>query len=213
MLNLSIEAFLLGISTGAYCFTQCGLVFIPYALSENGTNIKTNNRIVFEFLFGRFAAYSLTGMVVGFIGQTVNSQYSFFESDSTVRIIIGCSYIILSVLLILNSFYYNRKNESCRFNKFKKYSHFPFVLGIFTGVNICPPFILAITKAFETKSIIMGFLFFIIFYIATSIFILPMIFSGFLKRMEAVKIVARLTSVLAGIYLGIQGIGYLINLS
>jgi len=211
MLNLSIEAFLLGISTGAYCFSQCGLVFIPFALSENGTNIRTNNQIVLEFLFGRFAAYSLAGLIVGFLGQTFNNKYSFFENDSGLRIIIGSSYIILSVLLIVNAFYYNKKNETCRFTRFKKYSHFPFVLGIFTGVNICPPFILAITKAFETQSIMMGFSFFIIFYIATSIFILPLIFSGFLKRMEAVKIVARITSVLAGIYLGIQGIGYLIN--
>ena len=211
MLNLSIEAFLLGISTGAYCFSQCGLVFIPFALSENGTNIRTNNQIVLEFLFGRFAAYSLAGLIVGFLGQTFNNKYSFFENDSGLRIIIGSSYIILSVLLIVNVFYYNKKNETCRFTRFKKYSHFPFVLGIFTGVNICPPFILAITKAFETQSIMMGFSFFIIFYIATSIFILPLIFSGFLKRMEAVKIVARITSVLAGIYLGIQGIGYLIN--
>jgi hypothetical protein len=38
-----------------------------------------------------------------------------------------------------------------------------------------------------------------------------LIFTGLLKRMDEIKIIARIVSVLAGAYLGIQGVSYLLN--
>ncbi len=209
MLNITIEAFLLGISTGVYCFSQCGIVFIPYIFSENRKDVKGYCPVVFQYLLGRFTAYVLVGLIVGYLGQTMFSS-SFFKSNAGLEIIIGISYLILSVLLIFNAFF-DTKKESCRFMRFKKYSHYPALLGIFTGLNICPPFILAITKAFNAKDIIMSAVFFIMFFIATSVFILPFIFSGFLKKTDVIKYIARVTSVLAGVYLAIQSVSYIYN--
>ncbi len=203
MLNITIEAFMLGISTGVYCFSQCGIVFIPYIFSENKNRIREHLPLVFQFLFGRFIAYAAIGIIVGYIGQTMYSS-QFFASNQYLNIIIGSSYLILSSLLIINAFFIKKK-ESCKFVKFKKYSHYPALLGIFTGINICPPFILAITKAFNARNIAMGTLFFVMFFTATSVFILPFVFSGLLKKTDIIKTIARATSLLAGVYLAIQG--------
>ena len=209
MFNIAADAFLLGMSTGVYCFSQCGLVFIPYIFSENKNGLRSHSLLVSKFLLGRFAAYTIIGLLIGFLGERANAK-SLFEA-APADLIIGISYIILSALLIFNAIYNRNKKEHCRMDKLKKFSYFPALLGIFTGINICPPFILAITKSFETKSMILGAVFFIIFFIATSIFILPLIFTGFFKKMDEIKFIARIVSVLAGVYLGIQGVFYLLN--
>jgi sulfite exporter TauE/SafE len=209
MFNLAAEAFLLGISTGVYCFSQCGLVIIPYIFAENKTGIKSHSLLVSKFLLGRFTAYTATGLLIGFLGERVRDT-SFFEA-AWGETLIGVSYSLLSFLLIFNAIYNRTKKDNCRFNKLKKFSYFPVLLGIFTGINICPPFIAAITKSFETKSMALGALFFMLFFVATSIFILPLIFSGLLKKINEIKIIARFVSVLAGIYIGIQGLFYILN--
>jgi sulfite exporter TauE/SafE len=209
MFNLAADAFLLGISTGVYCFSQCGLVFIPYIFTENKTSVKSHSLLVSKFLLGRFVAYTATGFFIGFLGERANAK-SFFEA-APAELIIGISYIILSVILIYNAVYNRNAKENCRYEKLKRFSYFPALLGIFTGINICPPFILAITKSFETKSMILGAVFFMIFFLATSIFILPLVFTGLLKRMDEIRFIARIVSVLAGAYLGIQGVFYLMS--
>jgi sulfite exporter TauE/SafE len=209
MFNLATEALLLGVSTGMYCFSQCGLVIIPYIFTDNNTGIKSHSLIVGEFLLGRFIAYTATGLLIGFLGERASATPVF--GAARFEIFIGISYIILSALLIFNAIYNRTKKDSCRFNKLKKFSYFPVLLGIFTGINICPPFIAAITKSFETKSMTLGALFFMLFFAATSVFILPLIFSGLLKRIDEIKIISRFVSVLAGIYIGFQGLIYLFN--
>jgi sulfite exporter TauE/SafE len=209
MFNIAADAFLLGISTGVYCFSQCGLVFIPYIFSENKSGLKSHSQLVSKFLLGRFAAYTAIGLLIGFLGERANAK-SVFEA-APVGLIIGISYVILSALLIFNTINNRNKKEHCRMDKLKRFSYFPALLGIFTGINICPPFFLAITKSFETKSMISGAVFFIIFFIATSIFILPLIFTGLLKKIDEIKIIARIVSLLAGAYLGFQGVLYLMS--
>jgi sulfite exporter TauE/SafE len=209
MITFATDAFLLGISTGIYCFSQCGLVLIPYIFAERESGLKRQSLIVSKFLLGRFAAYTATGLLIGFLGERANAA-SFFKAVPE-DLILGISYIALSSLLIYNSIRNRGRKQNCRYNNLKRFSYFPVLLGIFTGLNICPPFILAITKSFETKSILFGTLFFIIFFIATSVYILPLIFTGFLKKMDKIRVIARYVTILAGIYLAIQGSFSILN--
>ncbi len=209
--NIIIEAFLLGISTGVYCFSQCGIVLVPYIFSEENTKIKDNSIAVFKFLLGRFFAYLLIGALIGFLGQTVNDGFLTIP-ESILGKIVGVSYITLSLLLILNATSHLKKNGNyCRkYNRYKTYLHLPVILGLITGINVCPPFLLAATKVFELGNTVSGMLFFLVFYVGTSLFLLPFSFSGVFKKIEGIKTIAQFTSVMVGIYLGIYGTLYIL---
>lgn len=208
MYSFISEAFLLGISTGVYCFSQCGIVFIPYIFSENGSGMKSRTRIVLQFLSGRFIAYTGIGFLSGLLGQHLSVLFTNYEP--VFRIVFASSYLILSILLIINAIFTTVNHTTCRLKIAKSNSRFPILLGLFTGLNICPPFIAAVARAFDSGSIFTGGAFFVVFFIATSLFILPLIFSGLLKRKDAVNNIARICSVLAGIFLAIKGAGYLL---
>ena len=210
MSSVIVEAFLLGISTGVYCFSQCGIVLAPYIFSEENTKIKDNSIAVFKFLLGRFFAYLLVGGLIGFLGQTVNNGFLSVPENISGKIV-GFSYIVLSLLLILNATSHLKKNSNyCRkYNRYKTYLHLPVILGLITGINVCPPFLLAATKVFEIGNAAAGILFFLVFYIGTSLFLLPFSFSGVFKKIKGIKTIAQFTSVIVGIYLGITGALYI----
>jgi len=208
--NIIAEAFLLGISTGIYCFSQCGIVLAPYIFSEENTKLKDNSIAVFKFLLGRFFAYLLVGGLIGFLGQAVSNGF-LSVSESILGKIVGFSYIALSLLLILNATsHLNKHGNYCRkYDRFKTYLHLPVILGLITGINVCPPFLLAATKVFEIGNAAAGVLFFLVFYIGTSLFLIPFSFSGVFKKIEGIKTIAQYTSVMVGIYLGLNGVLYI----
>jgi hypothetical protein len=74
----------------------------------------------------------------------------------------------------------------------------PFLVGIFTGINVCPPFLLVIQDIFTEGSIGYGVGFFLIFYLATSMYLIPFVFLGRFSLMEPVRWVARVSAVVSG---------------
>jgi sulfite exporter TauE/SafE len=207
MLSIITEAFMLGLSTGVYCFSQCGIVIVPYLFTNESNGVKKRSYLILNFLSGRFIAYILIGLIAGYLGMRFSTLLK--EYDNIFKIIITISYFALSFLLIFNSFHKYKNHESCKYRNKKLYNSFPILLGLFTGVNICPPFIAAAARAFNTSSVFKGGLFFVIFFIATSIFILPLTFTGLMKNSEILRKVARITSIMAGVYLTVMGFGYL----
>ena len=193
------EGILLGLSTGAVCLAYCGPVLIPYLLGEN-KNIKTNFVYVSLFLSGRFLAYLVIGLIAGIAG-------TFFLQPSAFNVkLIGISYIILSVMLIAYGFH--RFKEVClgqtktkiAFRYFKRMPYLlPMVGGALTGLNICPPFLLAITKAASTHQITASIVFFTMFFIGTSLYFLPLPFIGFFKKQKFFRTIGKFAAILAGL--------------
>jgi len=193
------EGIILGLSTGAVCLAYCGPVLIPYLLGEN-KNVKTNLVYVSLFLSGRLLAYLAIGLIVGIVGTL------FLQPSGFNVILVGVSYIILSVVLIAYGFY--RFNEVClgKTNTkiaFRYFKQMPFIIpivgGILTGLNICPPFLLAITKAASTHQITGSIVFFVMFFIGTSLYFLPLPFIGFFKKQKIFRIVGKFAAILAGL--------------
>jgi hypothetical protein len=83
------------------------------------------------------------------------------------------------------------------------------LLGFLAGINLCPPFLIALSYSLTLGTPWRGMLFFFFFYISTSVFILPFLFSSLISRFHAVRSAARITAVLAGlwfVYLGVKNI-------
>jgi sulfite exporter TauE/SafE len=200
------EGIILGLGTGTICLAYCGPVLIPYLFGEN-RNIPTNFYYVFLFLTGRLAAY----IAVGFIAGTAGTL--FLQPSGLKILFIGISYIVLSVLLIIYGFYQFKevclgKTQTKFALKYAKNRPFlvPIIGGILTGVNICPPFILAITKAAAAHNIGDSILFFLLFFLGTSVYFIPLPFIGIFKRQQVLRIIGKFASILAGLLYLYKGV-------
>lgn len=191
-----LKGLALGFSAGIFCIGFCYPVLGPLMLSSPKSKFKNSAIALAIFTLGRLVAYLLFGAIFGFIGGMVSSL-SLFRS-----IILPFAYLSLGGLMILyglvtpfphwaichllDKFYQNRKSN--------------LIFGFLTGINICPPFLLAITTATELGKIWYGVIFFFFFFLATTVYLLPLLLVIFVSRFKDIQIAARLVAILAGIW-------------
>ena len=200
------EGILLGLSTGVVCLAYCGPVIIPYLLGEN-KNISKNFFIILLFLSGRFVSYMIFGLIAGISGKIL------IHPSMLTNLIVGISYIILSLLLIIYGFYQFKEICLAKIKPgtsggfFNKRPYFiPFYGGLISGLNICPPFLIAVTKAITTNNITDSLVFFFMFFIGTSIFFIPLPFLGIFKRQQVLRIIGKFAAILAGLIYLFKGV-------
>lgn len=205
------EGILLGLSTGAVCLAYCGPVLLPYLLGEN-KSINANLIYVSLFLLGRLLAYIAIGFIAGIAGKLIIQPSNFSV------LLVGVSYIILSVMMILYGSF--RFKEVCLGKTQSKiatkhFTNMPYLIpllgGILTGLNICPPILLAITKAISSHQIGNSIVFFLMFFIGTSLYFLPLPLIGIFKRQNILRIIGKFAAILAGILYLYKGLFILLN--
>jgi hypothetical protein len=97
-------------------------------------------------------------------------------------------------------------------SRFVQHRAFFLAAGMLAGFNICPPFLLALSNAVALGRWLDGMVFFLFFFLATSLYVLPFVFSPLLSRISFVRQAARLAAVVAGgwfVFLGARGAGLL----
>lgn len=197
LLQTLLEGLLLGLSTGTLCLLTCAPIYLPYLISEERSLRKSFYKVM-EISAGRFLAYLLFGALAGWLGSFLPQQQR--------TLFTGISYILLSVFLVLNAVRTHRKDKSCRIPGWMKFSNSAFLLGIFTGVNFCPSFLIALTKAVDLGGAVGGTLLFMGFFIGTTIFLLPLALGGLLTAIGKLKQIARLVSLLIAVWFIWQGV-------
>jgi|DewCreStandDraft_4_1066084.scaffolds.fasta_scaffold01934_2 sulfite exporter TauE/SafE len=188
--------FLVGLSSGAVCLGICSPYLIPFLLAEK-RDIKNNTFIILEFLSGRLIAYISVAIFAGVTGVALND---FIISSK----ITGGFMIIAGVMLFLYSSgianlikIYPLKNISIRV---------PFGAGLVSGLNICPPFITAFTYAVSLHSIINSLIYFLFFFLGTSVYLLPFIFSGLISKYKTAQNAGKISGILVSLFVIINGI-------
>ncbi len=192
------QALALGLSTGSFCLGFCLPVALPVLLGAKTKGMGTSTIRLSLFLFGRLVAYLLFGIIAGSLGTTL--AHSPF-----LRIrIIPLLYILLALLLIIYGI--TELNPLARFAPCRFIQPtinsiwFLFLLGFIAGISPCPPFLLAITRVIDIAGILNGILFFFIFFLATSLYFLPLLLAGFFTRFALIRTAARILAVITGIY-------------
>jgi sulfite exporter TauE/SafE len=189
------SGFLTGFSTGIFCFGTCLPVFLPVLLAQK-RKVKSSLILVLEFSLGRFIGYMIFGLLVGLLGQIIIS--------SSVHLLVALANIWTGILMIFFSLGMIDK-KFCTFIPIKKIK-WPFLLGILTGVNICPPFLAAITHVFNLKNLISSLWFFFLFFLGTSVYIIPASILGFFTKYNFVHNLARYSGILVGSYFIISSV-------
>lgn len=194
-----MEGLLLGLSSGAVCLTYCAPVLVTYLLVE-GRSVSRNIVQLGLFLGGRLSGYILFGILAWSLNLVI------MQVESYRQLIFGSANIVLSITLIIYTL--ANMKAKCPGSSLvdagnpggKKQIFYPLLLGFLTGINLCPPFLLAFTGSAESNSLLHSIGFFIMFFLGTTIYILPLSFLGFAKRYESLKFIAKLAALIISVY-------------
>lgn len=201
-----MEGFFLGLANGTVCVAYCAPALVPYMLGT-GKNTIENFSTLAKFLLGRFLGYMVFALLAWITNKIILQNTIYKE------LILGLAYIILAVLLffygIINSHTFcsvKRAKKLLSKLSFVNSKILPIMIGLFTGLNLCPPFLIAFTGAAGSGSILGSMFFFLMFFIATSLYFLPIPFIAMLKHHGEFKYIGKMTAVIMSLYYLYMGI-------
>lgn len=201
-----MEGLLLGLSSGTICLAYCAPVLIPYMMGKSSSTAK-NFTYLGLFLLGRLAGYLL------FAAAAFMTGWLLLGNAACKEMILGVVYLILAVCM----FFYgiNKQQHACTIKPVlsgagalfrDKERMMPAFLGLLTGINLCPPFLLAFTGASNSKSLAGSLLFFSLFFVGTAVYFLPTPLIGAFRSYPALRMTGRMVCVLMSLYYVYSGI-------
>ena len=195
-----MKGFLLGLANGTVCLATCAPVLAPYLLGQ-GQTVRRNYLDLGRFLAGRLLGYLIFAVFAWGLGLLVQEKNVYRE------LLFGGSYCLLAGLLIYYCFRKTPKLCAAEYAKgilpgFVTRSSllFPFTLGLLTGLNLCPPLLLAFTSAASGGGLWASLFFFAAFFLGTSVFFIPIPFMGLIKGKEGIRNVGKMAAGLIGAY-------------
>jgi hypothetical protein len=113
-----------------------------------------------------------------------------------------------------------RKKHTCNlpanpYKLRKKYKpeFIPFIWGLVSSINLCPPLLIAFTQTASSQlSPIQSIFNFFLFFLGTALYFLPIPFLGFFKKNEVLKSIGILSTGLVAAWFLIKGIITIIQL-
>jgi sulfite exporter TauE/SafE len=190
------KALLLGLSTGLFCAGFCVPLVGPLLLADDNRSVKRSALRVLLFLVGRLVAYLLFGLVFGTLGGILSRVWGI------KAVLLPMLYAVLGVLMIVYAVVQSFPHIGfCRtIAQPVRSGWYIALVGFLAGINLCPPFLLAVTTVMDIGGALRGMLFFLVFFVATSVYLLPLFFAGLVSRFSSVRFAGRVTAVLAGLY-------------
>jgi len=196
MFQILAKGFTLGLTLGTTCLATCTPIYLPYLISED-RKLGKGMLAVLEISAGRFFSYLAFGAIAGYTG----SQISSINRDLFTAI----AYILLSLYLILSSVRTRQKEKKCHVPKVARLTKSAFILGVLTGINFCPSFLIALSNAIDLGGAVDGMLLFLGFFIGTSLYLFPLAFIGQLSKVDILKKIAQIASILVAAYFIYEG--------
>ncbi len=190
----ALNAFLLGLSTGIFCLAYCGPIYLPQLIAQ-----KNNYKgwgVFLQFNLGRLIAYIIFGAMFGWLGAQVHFQF----------LKIYTQWIIILIALLLILYGLGLSLPKIKWCAWVKNIHFPFLTGFLLGINICPPFLLALIYNFQIGGAINGILFFFMFFLGTTIYLIPITFLGYFSKAKWLRQAGCITAIIVGLTFIIQSI-------
>jgi len=204
-MNLALQGFLLGIASGASCLVTCAPVLLPYLVGE-GRSVRHSTLSVVHFLGGRLAGYLIFAVFAWEAGRWI-------RSEPRGGLLFGAVYAILALMLIAYGF--GSPANACVASGIRGRltaiasrwpAALPALMGLLTGINLCPPFMAALAGATTQVSLLSSLVFFLAFFIATSLYVTPLPLAGLLGSSQASRITGRLAAGVMGCYYMYRGL-------
>jgi sulfite exporter TauE/SafE len=200
-----LEGFLLGLANGASCLSTCAPVLFPYLVSE-GKPIRQNLSPLVVFLCGRLTGYLIFAAFAWSIGWIIRTQPHTGLIFGFVHAAIACALIFYGFRPSPQACVADRVGSRILSFAALRPLAMPWLLGLLTGLSLCPPFIAALAEATDQTSLSSSLFFFLSFFLATSLYIFPFPFAGLLGRFQTMRITARLIAGIVGCYYLYRGL-------
>jgi len=211
------EALVLGLASGPACIAACGPVLVPSLLTERA-GVWAHACYLAAFLGARLLGYLVFAAVAWELGALV----SLLRAPRMP--LVGAVYVLLAGVLLWYAWAARRRcagvcagqalvqiAENKVETKQEDGLGGAAALGLLTGLNLCPPFVAAGIRAAELGSLGAALLFFMAFFVGTSVWFVPFAGLSAVGRNEAVTTVARMAMALIAVwYLGL-GIAMLLG--
>ena len=197
MFETLAKGFMLGMSTGPSCLVSCFPVLLPVVIGDlrpGGSSVFSWG-VLSRFLSGRAVAYMLFGTLTGFLGSRITGMGHTLAFSAM---------FLISILMITYGLGARIPHlRTCHMMvRWADTPHFPIMLGFLTGLNICPPLLLAMSVCVaDGRSSAGGALFFLAFFVASSLYMVP---AGaarvFVRFGPGATATARLAAVAVGLF-------------
>jgi len=200
-----MQGFFLGLANGTSCLAFCVPVLIPFLLNE-GNGIPHNVVTLLKFLGGRLGGYLLFGLLAWAMGGRL------LGAGSHQSVVIGAAYVGLSVLLFVAVLRKRSSNSgACALEgapvRLKRWpALLPVGMGLLAGLKICPPLLLAFTDAASTSTLGGSLFLFVMFFLGTCIYFLPMSLLGAFTRLPDLQLVGKFAAVFVALYYLFSGV-------
>jgi len=200
MTRVILEGLMLGLSSGIYCVGSCLVFFTPYLLVEGKQKVFENLGKILLFMVGRLIAYIAFALIIGFIGSSYQSLFTNRFSNI-------CLIAAAALMLIYTLGHSFRDFGFCAFFiRHFRLIRIPFFLGLFTGLNPCPPFLVGIGRLLTLNNIFAGVVLFIAFFLGTSVYMLPLLFVSRLNKNARIKQIGIMLALVSSIWFLFAGI-------
>ncbi len=195
-------ALFLGLTSGGTCLISCGPLAAALLASEE-ISLKRSSALLTVFLSGRLFGYLGWAILSWLLGWVILQNARGPALFSAADLVLGAWLIYFGIRRPVLS------HGSCLGSNLKSLDsswriHQAFfrggVWGFLSGLQICPPFLTAVTEAAKTGSLGGSLLFFFLFYLGTGIWFVPFPFIGTLGRFREVAQVARFLTLPLGAY-------------
>ncbi|MGI6393853.1 MAG: sulfite exporter TauE/SafE family protein [bacterium] len=200
LLKLLIEGIFLGLTLGSSCLVTCAPVFAPVILAKKG-GITSGFRTIIFISAGRFVSYAVFGFFTGYFASKIGD----FPQRTTV---IAVSYLLIAAYLTYFALIQNRfeKGHCLASSKLMDTSSNPFIIGILTGISICPAFVAAIAKGLDSGGIIGGMIIFTGLFFGTTVYLLPLSFLSLFTKQKVFRYVGITASILVACWFVYEGV-------
>jgi len=200
------DSLILGLSSGSACLATCGMVMFPY-LMAGSAGVKRIAIDLSLFLFTRLVIYFILATLAWYFGQAL------FSNQVVRNVVPGILYIVFAVMLVWYSISKNR-NQECPAKIVKTVNNHrlvPIFLGIVNSLGFCPALFIILTKGASQGTLIQSYIAFLLFFIGSSVWFLPLPLAGKIRKREILKTIGILATGLAGIIFMIKGLTNLIG--
>ena len=195
-------ALFLGLTSGGSCLISCGPLAAALLASEE-ISLKRSSALLTVFLSGRLFGYLGWAILSWLLGWVIFQNARGPALFSAADLVLGGWLIYYGIRRpVLSHGSCPGSNLNSLDSSWRSRQTFfrSGVWGFLSGLQICPPFLTAVTEAAKTGSLGGSLLFFLLFYLGTGIWFIPFPFIGTLGRFRQVAQVARFCALPLGAY-------------
>ncbi len=205
--------FVLGLATGPVCLASCGPVVLPWMMTQPQGFRRHGKRLAI-FLAGRLAGYLSFAIVAWNVGAAIPSSWA------ARNWVYGAVELALAAALLVYAAGW--PHPRCRLvdpienlvqvgPKPRRPPSGALALGFLTGINLCPPFLVAAVRAAQLPNLGYSLLFFTSFFAATAIWFTPLLTLSWIRRSPVLVTVARMASLLLVGWYALSGVRVLLE--